>query len=53
MWDRGIFRNDEIGRVFGVFYSGVRHIVKDEKERMKKDPQSRRKVQGINSQVKM
>jgi len=53
MWDSGVFQNDEIGRVSGAFYSAVSHIARDVKERMKKDPQSRRKVQGINSPSKM
>jgi predicted transcriptional regulator len=53
LWDRGVFQNYEIGRVFGVSYSAVSHIVKDVKGRMKKDRQLGRKVQSINSQFKM
>lgn len=53
LWERGVFRNDDIGRVFGVSYSAVSHIVTEVKERMNKDPQFKRKVQKINSQFKM
>jgi putative transposase len=53
LWDRGLLQNEEIGRVFGVSYSAVSHIVKDVKERMKKAPQLGSKVQSINSQFKI
>jgi DNA-binding CsgD family transcriptional regulator len=53
LWDRGLLQNEEIGRVFGISYSAVSHIVKDVKERMKKAPQLGSKVQSINSQFKI
>lgn len=53
LWERGAFRNDDIGRAFGVSYSAVSHIVRNVKERMNNDPQFRRRVQKINSQFKM
>ena len=53
LWDKGVFRNDDIGRVFGVSYSAVSHMVKDVKERMGKDLQLRRNMQKLISQFKM
>lgn len=53
LWKRGLFRNDDIGRVFGVSYSAVSHIVKEVKERIKEDPRMGNQTKRINSQFKM
>jgi chromosomal replication initiation ATPase DnaA len=53
LWEMGVYRNEEIGQVFGVSYSAVSHIVRDLKERIKKDSQIGRKVKRLNSQFKM
>lgn len=53
LWEMGAFRNEEIGQVFGVSYSAVSHIVRDVKERIKKDPRVGNKVKRVNSQFKM
>jgi putative transposase len=53
LWEMGVFRNEEIGQVFGISYSAVSHIVRDLKERIKKDPRVGRKVKTLNSQFKM
>jgi chromosomal replication initiation ATPase DnaA len=53
LWERGLFRNDDIGRVFGVSYSTVSHIVKEVKERIKEDPRMGNQTKRINSQFKM
>ncbi len=29
LWEKGLFKNEEIGQVFGLSYSAVSHIVKD------------------------
>ena len=50
LWEMGLFRNEEIGEVFGVSYSAVSHIVGDVREMMKKDPRIEGKVKKINSQ---
>jgi putative transposase len=53
LWAMGVFRNEEIGRVFGLSYSEVSHIVRDMNEQIKKDPRLRSKVKRVNSQFNM
>jgi hypothetical protein len=53
LWEMGVYRNEEIGQVFGVSYSAVSHIVRDLKERIRMDPRVGRKVKRLNSQFKM
>jgi putative transposase len=53
LWEMGLFRNEEIGQIFGVSYSAVSHIVGVVREMMKKDPEMESKVKRINSQFKM
>ena len=53
LWEKGVFRNEEIGQVLGLSNSGVSHIVRDVKEQSKKDPRVGSKVKRINSQFKM
>jgi hypothetical protein len=38
LWEMGVFRNEEIGQVFGLSYWAVSHIVREVKEQIKKDP---------------
>jgi chromosomal replication initiation ATPase DnaA len=52
LWEMGLFRNEEIGQLFGTSYSAVSHIVRDVKEMIKKDSRMRRKASEINSQFK-
>lgn len=49
----GVFRNEEIGKVFGLSYSALSHIVRDVKEQVKKDARVGSKAKRVNSQFKM
>ena len=53
LWEMGVFRNEELGQVFGVSYSAVSHIIRDVKDQIKKDPRIRSKAKRVNSQSKM
>ncbi len=53
LWEMGLFKNEEIGQLFGVSYSAVSHIARDVKELSARDPLVRSKVSRINSQFKM
>jgi hypothetical protein len=53
LWKMGLFRNEQIGQLFGTSYSAVSHIVRDVKELIKKDSRVRSKATEINSQFKM
>jgi len=53
LWEKGVFRNEEIARVLGLSYSAVSHIVKSVKEQLDEDPQVVSKISRINSQFKM
>lgn len=53
LWEMGVFRNEEIGKVFGLSYSALSHIVRNAKEQIKKDPRVGSKADGANSQFKM
>jgi hypothetical protein len=49
----GVFRNEEIGKVFGLFYSAFGHIVRNAKEQIKKDHWVVSKVKRVNPHFKM
>jgi chromosomal replication initiation ATPase DnaA len=49
----GLFRNEEIGKLFGVSHTAVSHIVREVEELIKKEPPVRRKASEIDSQFKM
>jgi len=53
LWEMGVFRNEEIGQVFGLSYRAVSHIVRDVKEQIKKDPRVGGKAKKVSSQFKM
>ena len=53
LWEKGVFRNEEIAKVFGLSYSAVSHIVRELKELIEKDPRVSSKAKRINSQFKM
>lgn len=53
LWEKGLFRNEEIGQVFGLSYSAVSHILKEVRVRIKKDPRMGSKTKRINSQFKI
>ena len=52
LWKTGLFKNEQIGRLFGISYSAVSHVIADVK-RNKKDPAVRSKFGKIISQFKM
>ena len=37
IWKTGLLTNEEIGKIFGVGYSSVSHIVKSTKSRLKQE----------------
>ena len=53
LWEMGVFRNDEIGQVFGFFYSAVSHLERNVKEQIKKDHRVVSKVKRVNPHFKM
>ena len=53
LWEMGLFKNEEIGQLFGVSYSAVSHIAKGVKDLTTRDPLVRSRVSRINSQFKM
>ena len=53
LWEKGVFRNEEIGKVFGLFYSAFSHIVRNAKEQIKKDHRVVSKVKRVNPHFKM
>jgi len=54
LWKKGLFRNGDIGQVFGLSYSAVSHIVKDVRVPIKKDRQMvGSRAKKLNSQFKM
>ena len=52
LWKTGLFKNEQIGRLFGISYSAVSHVIADVK-RNKTDPAVRSKFSKIISQFKM
>lgn len=53
LWERGAFTNHEIGEFFGASYSAVSHIVRRVRSQMREGKNSQRKMDSINSQIKM
>ena len=53
VWEMGVFRNEEIGQVFGIFYSAVSQIVRDVNEQIKNDHRVGSKVKRVNPHFKM
>lgn len=53
LWEKGLFKNEEIGQVFGLSYSAVSHIVKDVKVGIKETPRLGSRAKRLNSQFKM
>ena len=53
LWEKGVYRNTEIGDMFGISYTAVSQIVKTVKGKMKSDGDYRKKYALINSQIKM
>jgi len=53
IWQRGAHTNEEIGGYFGVGYSAVSHIVRRVKNQLRQDKNYRRKMNTINSQIKI
>jgi len=47
LWEKGLFRNEEIGQVFGLSYSAVSHIVNEVRVRIEKDPRGGPKQWGL------
>jgi hypothetical protein len=52
LWETGLFGHEEIGRLFGVSYSAISHIIADMKLK-KTDSPVRNKLIKVNSQFKM
>ena len=53
IWQRGGFTNDEVGGLFGVSYSAVSHIVKRVKSRLRGNKTWQKKLESVNSQIKI
>jgi putative transposase len=53
VWDTGLLTNEEIGRLFGMTYSSVSHIVSSIKLRIKGNRELKEKYNQINSLYKM
>lgn len=53
IWKRCILTNEETGRLFGMTYSAVSHILSSMQTRMKKEPDLRVKYNQLYSLYKM
>ncbi len=53
VWKTGVLTNEEIGCIFGVTYSSIRHIIRSIKSKMEKDSTFKEKYHKINSLCKM
>ncbi|MBI4765335.1 MAG: transposase [Deltaproteobacteria bacterium] len=53
IWSTGRFTNQKIGDLFDLTYSSVSHSIKSVKSRIKEDPIFQKKIETINSQIKM
>ncbi len=53
VWKTGMMTNDEIGKLFGMTYSSVSHIVKTIKIRMKEEHNLKERFDRIYSQFKI
>ena len=53
IWNTGRITNQKIGDLRDLTYSSVSHSVKSVKSRIKEDPGFQKKIDSINSQIKM
>jgi REP-associated tyrosine transposase len=53
IWATGQLKNEQIGELFGLSYSGVSHAVKSIKSKLKKDRQLQMKFDQLNSLFKL
>jgi hypothetical protein len=53
VWRTGQLKNENIGRLFGVSYSGVSHAVKSAKLQLAKSRQLQTKFERLNSLFKL
>lgn len=53
LWERGAFTNEEIGRLLGVSYSAISHIVRRVKSRLSEDTKCRKRKDLVVSQIEM
>ena len=53
VWNTGLLTNEEIGRLFGMTYSAVSHIVSSIRLRIKENRELKEKTNQINSLYKM
>jgi len=53
VWKTGLLTNEEIGRLFGMTYSSVSHIVSSIRLRIKESRELKEKSNQINSLYKM
>jgi len=52
IWATGQLKNEQIGKLFGLSYSGVSHAVKSVKSKLPKDQQLQTKFDKLNSLCK-
>ncbi|MCP4629292.1 MAG: hypothetical protein GY850_38175 [bacterium] len=53
IWATGQIKNEQIGKLFGLSYSGVSHAVKSVKSKLAKDRQLQAKFDQLNSLFKL
>ena len=53
IWKTGQFKNEQIGNLFGISYSGVSHAVKSTKHKYLKSRKLKKKLDQLNSQFKL
>jgi putative transposase len=53
VWKTGLLGNDEIGRLFGMTYSSVSHIIKSIRMKMEQDDSLKNRFSQVNSLFKM
>jgi len=53
IWNTGRFTNRKIGDLFDLTYSSVSHSIKSVKLRIKEDQVFQKKIETINSQIKI
>lgn len=53
IWKTGQFKNEQIGNLFGISYSGVSHVIKFTKHKQSKSRKLKKKLERLNSQFKL
>ncbi|MCP4371602.1 MAG: addiction module toxin RelE [Deltaproteobacteria bacterium] len=53
LWETGLFKNQEIGNLFGLTYSSISHRSAIIRERIAKDNKFKRQFKQLKSQIKM